>query len=60
MAHKNNSAPKRDDVIRFRAESELKERLNKMAQRKKKKPAELLREMAWELVQADEKTARGK
>ena len=46
--------PKRDEVIRFRAESDLKSRLAKVAARRKKKPAEFMREKLWAVVEAEE------
>jgi predicted transcriptional regulator len=42
--------PKRDEIIRFRAESELKARIARLARKQKKKPAELLRDYLWKIV----------
>lgn len=41
---------KRDEIIRLRVESELKERVIRAARKKKKKPAELIRDYLWQLV----------
>lgn len=45
---------KRNATVRFRAESELKQRIARAAAARNKKPAEFLRERAWEWVTAEE------
>lgn len=48
------TASKRDVTIRFRAESELKTKLERIAPIKKKRFSEFMREEMWKLVQREE------
>lgn len=51
---------KRDEVIRFRAEPELKERLERIAKKRRMRSSEFLRTRLWELVQTEETALRAK
>lgn len=51
---------KRDEVIRFRAEPELKERLERIAKKRRMRSSEFLRTRLWELVQNEESALRAK
>jgi predicted transcriptional regulator len=51
---------KLDAMIRFRAESELKKKLEKIAPAKRKKFPEFMREELWRIVEREESGAKNK